>query len=173
MAPGHQSCVGMDAASGRYVGLVKGDEGSGLQVQWRKEMPLLSHPATANSPVGRKKRERVQGVENCKKPRARPRQRRARDANAGRPGPCPSAATASSPLPEACGGSTNPPVRACAGLADRRRVCGGIRWHAMPRGKLVASLGAEDDAAYLVGHIADGGLTRRRCTTSGCSRRGR
>ncbi|KAG2553983.1 hypothetical protein PVAP13_9KG633300 [Panicum virgatum] len=51
-----------------------------------------------------------------------------------------------------------------AGLANPRRVCLGIRAHAratMPRGALVTSDGAED-AAYLIRHIVDGGLPRRR-----------
>ncbi|RLN43001.1 hypothetical protein C2845_PM01G06690 [Panicum miliaceum] len=51
-----------------------------------------------------------------------------------------------------------------AGLADPRRVCAGIRAHAratMPRGALVTSDGTED-VAYLVRHIVDGGLPRRR-----------
>jgi len=61
---------------------------------------------------------------------------------------------------------------AAAGLAGAWRVRAGIGAQALPRGALAASDGAED-AAYLIGHIADRGLPRGRSTTSWCSRRGR
>ena len=119
-------------------------------------LPWLSHPATANSPVGRKreKNTRRRKLREATSPSAP-----ASSARRQQPGPCPSAATASSPGKKRLAdwrfhlGAPAP-----APAHSPTRGCGGIRSHAMPRGELVASDGAED-AAYLLGHIADCGLS--------------
>ncbi|KAG2580414.1 hypothetical protein PVAP13_6NG340166 [Panicum virgatum] len=91
---------------------------------------------------------------------ARPRMSRKLSLPSTRAAPPPLAASATS-------GSTWAPVWPTRGGSARASV-------RTPAARWSHRSGGAEDAAYQVGHIADdGGLPRRRCETSGCSRRGR